>query len=179
MGRRAKLPRAGIRRLGQGRAVRLPFPQEIDGLGGSVLDLAIVAEEVARGSADLFMAFAGSLFFALNILRHGTAEQRAHRLPRGMSGAARMSIAISAPKAGSDLSGIRTRALRDGDVWVIDGGTNWTNGAGPPGSVIHAYLRTGDAPDLRTPLSLILVSNDTPGVRLRKLEMLGRRMTGI
>lgn len=156
----------------------LPFPEEIGGLGGSVLDLVVVAEEVARGSADLFMAFAGSLFCGLNILRHGTAEQRAQWLPRVMSGAARMSIAISEPEAGSDLSGLRTRATRDADGWVIDGGKIWTTGAGLPGSVINVYARTGDAPDVRKSLSLLLVPNDTPGVRLRKLEMLGRRMTG-
>jgi alkylation response protein AidB-like acyl-CoA dehydrogenase len=156
---------------------RLPFPEEIGGLGGSVLDLVLVAEEVARGSADLFMAFAGSLFCGLNILRHGSAEQRRHWLPRVMSGAARMSIAISEPEAGSDLSGIRTRATRDGAGWAIDGGKIWTTGAGLPGSVINAYVRTSDA-DVRKSLSLILVPNDTPGVRLRKLEMLGRRMTG-
>lgn len=157
---------------------RLPFPESIGGLGGSVLDLVVVAEEVARGSADLFMAFAGSVFCGLNILRHGSDGQRALWLPRLMSGEARMSIAISEPEAGSDLSGLRTRARRDGACWVIDGGKIWTTGAGLPGSVINAYVRTGDAPDVRKSLSLVLVPNDTPGVRLRKLEMLGRRITG-
>lgn len=157
---------------------RLPFPEEIGGLGGDVLDLVVVGEEVARGSADLFMALAGSLFCGLNILRHGTEEQRALWLPRVMAGEVRMSIAISEPEAGSDLSGIRTRAERDGDCWVIDGGKIWTTGAGLPGSVISAYVRTGDAPDVRKSLSLILVPNDSLGVRLRKLDMLGRRMTG-
>lgn len=157
---------------------RLPFPEDVGGLGGSVLDLVVVAEEVARGSADLFMAFAGSLFCGLNILRHGNAAQRAYWLPRLMSGSARMSIAISEPEAGSDLSGIRTRATRDGESWVIHGGKIWTTGAGLPGSVINAYVRTGDAADVRNSLSLILVPNDAPGVRLRRLDMLGRRMTG-
>lgn len=158
--------------------LRLPFPEEIGGLGGNVLDLVVVAEEVARGSADLFMALAGSLFCGLNILRHGDAAQRAAWLPRLMSGDVRMSIAISEPEAGSDLSGLRTRAVRDGESWVIDGGKIWTTGAGLPGSVINAYVRTGDAADVRNSLSLILVPNDAPGLRLRKLEMLGRRMTG-
>jgi alkylation response protein AidB-like acyl-CoA dehydrogenase len=157
---------------------RLPFPEGLGGLGGSVLDLVLVAEEVARGSADLFMAFAGSLFCALAILRHGSAAQRAHWLPRVMSGEVRMSIAISEAEAGSDLSGIRTRATRDGGFWVIEGGKIWTTGAGLPGSVINAYVRTGDARDVRSSLSLILVPNDTPGLRLRRLETLGRRMSG-
>ncbi|MDW8398563.1 MAG: acyl-CoA dehydrogenase family protein [Acetobacteraceae bacterium] len=157
---------------------RLPFPEETWGLGGGVLDLVLVAEEVARGSADLFMAFAGSVFCGLNILRKGSAEQRGRWLPRVMAGEVRMSIAISEPEAGSDLSGLRTRAVRDGDGWVIEGGKIWTTGAGLPGSVINAYVRTGEDADVRKSLSLFLVPNDAPGVRLRKLDMLGRRMTG-
>lgn len=157
---------------------RLPFPEALGGLGGSVLDLVLVAEEIARGSADLFMGFAGSLFCGLNLLRKGSAGQQADWLPRVMDGSVKMSIAISEPEAGSDIGAMRTRAVRDGGDWVIEGRKIWTTGAGLPGSVLNTYVRTGSDADARRSLSLLLVPNDTPGVTLRRIEMLGRRSTG-
>ena len=56
--------------------LRLPFPTEVGGLGGSALDLAIVVYEISRVSTDLCMAFSGSVFCGLNILRKGTDAQR-------------------------------------------------------------------------------------------------------
>lgn len=157
---------------------RLPFPESEGGLGGSVLDVVLVAEEVARASADLFMAFAGSLFCGLTILRKGSPAQRALWLPRILAGEIRMCIAISEPEAGSDLSGLATRARRQGGEWVVEGEKIWTTGAGLPHSVINTYVRTGEAKDVRRSLSLLLIPNDSPGVQLRRLEMLGRRITG-
>jgi alkylation response protein AidB-like acyl-CoA dehydrogenase len=64
----------------------LPFPESCGGLGGSVIDLAIVAEEIAYSSADLFMAFAGSVFCGLNIVRKGSPAQIDYWVPLILSG---------------------------------------------------------------------------------------------
>src|SRR5262245_47666381 len=61
---------------------RLPFPEEYGGLGSNIVDMAIVAEELARPSADLVMAFGGSMFCGLNLLRHGTHAQKEYFLPK-------------------------------------------------------------------------------------------------
>src|SRR5436190_8825624 len=66
--------------------LRLPYPEEYGGLGGSVMDLVIVAEEISRKSADFFMAFAGSTFCGLNILRKATSKQKERWLPKLGSG---------------------------------------------------------------------------------------------
>lgn len=158
--------------------LRLPFPEALGGLGGSVLDLVVVAEEIARGSPDLFMAFAGSVFCGLNIARKGSPAQQANWLPRVMDGSVKMSIAISEAEAGSDVGAMRTRAVHEGDDWVVSGQKLWTTGAGLPGSVINAYVRTDPQADIRAGLSLLLVENGAPGLGLRKLDMLGRRCTG-
>jgi alkylation response protein AidB-like acyl-CoA dehydrogenase len=156
----------------------LPFPERHGGLGGSAIDLAIVAEEVAYTSADLFMAFAGSVFCGLNIVRKGTPEQIAYWISRLLSGKTRMAISISEPEAGSDIGAMRATAARNGDDWVINGQKLWSTGAGARDAVINVYVKTGPKSNVREGMSLFLVDNDTPGLECRKLDMLGRRSTG-
>ena len=158
--------------------LRLAFPEDYGGLGGSVLDMVIIAEELSRKSADFFMAFAGSTFCGLNVLRKASEEQKRHWLPRLLSGEVRMAISISEPDAGSDVGAIRATARRDGDDWVINGTKIWSTGAGANNAVVNVYVRTDPAAHYRQGLSLFLVDNDTPGLTLRKLDMLGRRCTG-
>src|ERR1019366_6344230 len=79
----------------------IPFPEAYGGLGGSVLDVVIIAEELSRRSADLVMAYAGSVFCGLNIFRKGSEEQKRYWLPKLLSGEIKMSISISEPDAGS------------------------------------------------------------------------------
>ncbi|HKA71459.1 MAG TPA: acyl-CoA dehydrogenase family protein [Xanthobacteraceae bacterium] len=158
--------------------LRLPFPEQYGGLGGSVIDMAIVAEEIARKSADLYMAFSGSTFCGLNILRKASEEQKRLWLPKLLSGEVRMAISISEPEAGSDVGAMRTTARRDGDHYVINGQKLWSSGAGAKACVINAYVKTDTKAHYRQGMSLLLVDNTAPGLELRKLDMLGRRCTG-
>jgi len=158
--------------------LRLPFPEDYGGLGGNVLDMAIVAEELARKSADFFMAFGGSVFCGLNILRKGSEAQKKHWLPKLLSGEVKFSISMSEPDAGSDVGAMRTSAVRDGDHWVINGQKLWATGAAAKDNVINVYVKTDPKAHYRQGLSLFLVDNTTPGVELRKLDMLGRRCVG-
>jgi alkylation response protein AidB-like acyl-CoA dehydrogenase len=156
----------------------LPFPEAYGGLGGSVIDMAIVAEEISRKSADFYMAFAGTTFCGLNLLRKGSEDQKRRWLPKLFSGAARMAISISEPQAGSDVGAMHTSARRDGDHYVISGQKLWSSGAGAEGAVLNVYVKTDASVNYRQGMSLLLVDNATPGVKLRKLDMLGRRCTG-
>ena len=158
--------------------MRLPYPEQYGGLGGSVLDMVVLAEELSRKSADFFMAFASPTFCGLNILRKATAAQKQYWLPRLFSGDVRFAISISEPDAGSDVGAMRTTARRDGDHYVINGTKIWSTGAGARNAVINVYVKTDPAAHYRQGLSLFLVDNDAPGLQLRKLEMLGRRCTG-
>ena len=158
--------------------LRLPFPEEYGGLGGSVLDMVIVAEELSRKSADFFMAFGGSVFCGLNILRKGTEAQKKYWLPKLLSGEIKFSISMSEPDAGSDVGAMRTTAKRDGDHWVINGQKLWATGAAATNNVINVYVKTDPKAHYRQGLSLFLVDNTTPGVEMRKLDMLGRRCVG-
>jgi alkylation response protein AidB-like acyl-CoA dehydrogenase len=158
--------------------LRLPFPEAYGGLGGSVIDMAIIAEELSRKSADFYMAFAGSTFCGLNILRKASEEQKRHWLPKLLSGEVRMAISISEPEAGSDVGAMRTSARRNGEDFVISGQKLWSSGAGAENAVINVYVKTDPKAHYRQGMSLFLVDNTTPGVELRKLDMLGRRCTG-
>ena len=156
----------------------LPFPEAYGGLGGSVMDMLILAEEISRKSADFYMAYAGSVVCGLNVARKGSEEQKKFWLPKLLSGEVRFSISMSEPDAGTDIGAMRTTAVRDGDHYVINGQKLWSTGSGAKNTVINLYVRTDPKANIRQGMSLFLVDNDTPGLKLRKLDMLGRRCTG-
>ncbi len=156
----------------------MPFPEAYGGLGGNVIDMAIVAEEISSRSTDLSMALGGSLFCGLNLVRKASEEQKRHWLPKLLSGEIRFSISMSEPDAGSDVGAMRTTAVRDGDHWVINGQKLWATGAAAKNNVINMYVKTDPKAHYRNGISLLLVDNNTPGLEMRKLDMLGRRCTG-
>ena len=158
--------------------LRMPFPEEYGGLGGNPIDMVVIAEELSRSSFDFFTAYGGSVFCGLNIVRKGSEDQKRHWIPKLLSGAVKMSISMSEPDAGSDVGAMRTAARRDGDHWVISGQKLWATGAGARGNIINVYVKTDPKVHYRQGISLFLVDNDTPGLKLRKLEMLGRRCVG-
>ncbi len=158
--------------------LRMPFPEEYDGLGGDVIDMVTIAEELSRKSFDFFTAYGGSVFCGLNVLRKGTEEQKRYWIPKLLCGEIKMSISMSEPDAGSDLGAMRTGARREGNEWVINGQKIWATGAGAKGNVINVYVKTDTKAHYRQGMSLFLVPNDIPGIKLRKLDMLGRRCVG-
>jgi alkylation response protein AidB-like acyl-CoA dehydrogenase len=158
--------------------IGLPFPEEYGGAGGSLMDMVVVAEEIARVSADLVMAYTGGIFCGLNLVRKASEEQKRYWLPKFMAGEIKFSISMSEPDAGSDIGAMRTTAVKDGNEWVIDGQKIWASTAGAKNNVICLYVKTDPKAHYRQGMSLFLVDNDTPGLTLRKLDMLGRRATG-
>jgi alkylation response protein AidB-like acyl-CoA dehydrogenase len=158
--------------------LQMPFPEEYGGLGGSIIDVMIIAEELSRKSFDFFTAYSNNVFCGLNLFRKGSEEQRRTWIPKVMSGEVRMAISMSEPGAGSDVGALRTTARQDGDFWIISGQKLWSTGAGAKDTVINVYVRTDPSAHFRNGISLFLVDNDTPGITLRKLDMLGRRGVG-
>jgi alkylation response protein AidB-like acyl-CoA dehydrogenase len=156
----------------------MPFPEAYGGLDGSIIDLAIISEELSRRSTDLTMAYGGSVFCGLNLLKKGSEEQKRHWLPRLLSGEVKFSISMSEPDAGSDIGAMRTTARRDGDEYVVSGQKLWATGAAAKNNVINCYVKTDTKANFRHGMSLLLIPNDARGIKMRKLEMLGRRCTG-
>ena len=108
----------------------LMIPEEYGGLGESLLTYALVVEEISRGWMSISGVINTHFIVAYMVRQHGTDEQKQHFLPRMATGEVRGAFSMSEPGCGSDVSAIKTKAVRDGDEFVIDGQKMWlTNGA--------------------------------------------------
>ncbi|HEU5028667.1 MAG TPA: acyl-CoA dehydrogenase family protein [Spirillospora sp.] len=107
----------------------LMIGEEHGGLGESLLTYALAVEELSRGWMSVSGIVNTHFIVAWMITQHGTPEQKAHYLPKMATGEIRGAFSMSEPGCGSDVSAIRTRAVPDGDAYVIDGQKMWlTNG---------------------------------------------------
>lgn len=150
---------------------------EVD--GGLALDpvmYAIFVEAISKFSLDFTACFITSMFTLQNIATNGTPEQKARYIPGFLSGDLKFSVSISEPDAGSDAAAVRTRAVRDGDEWVINGNKIWCSGAHHPNTTIVLLARTGD--DRYGGLTTILLPNDTPGIDMKKMPTMVRKSLG-
>src|SRR2546430_15552809 len=108
----------------------LTIAEEYDGLGESLLTYALVVEELSRGWMSISGIVNTHFMVAYLISRHGTEEQRARLLPKMATGEVRGAFSMSEPNTGSDVAAIRTRAVPQGDSYVLNGQKMWlTNGA--------------------------------------------------
>jgi alkylation response protein AidB-like acyl-CoA dehydrogenase len=107
----------------------LTIPEEYGGLGESLLTYALVAEEIARGWMSVSGVINTHFILSYMIGQHGTEEQKKKYLPRMATGEIRGAFSMSEPGLGSDVAAIRSKAVRDGDEYVLSGSKMWlTNG---------------------------------------------------
>ena len=107
----------------------LTIPEEFGGLGESLLTYALVVEQIARGWMSVSGVINTHFIVAHMITHHGTDEQKQRYLPQMALGETRGSFSMSEPDLGSDVAAIKTKAVEDGDEFVIDGAKMWlTNG---------------------------------------------------
>ncbi|ADB73898.1 acyl-CoA dehydrogenase family protein [Geodermatophilus obscurus] len=131
----------GLKELG---IFGLTIPEEFGGLGESLLTYALVVEEIARGWMSVSGVINTHFIVAYMVMQHGTQEQRDRLLPRMATGEVRGAFSMSEPGLGSDVAGIRTRAVRqaDGD-YVIDGQKMWLTNGGSS-TLVAALVRTDE-----------------------------------
>src|SRR3954447_26886335 len=103
----------------------LMIPEEHGGLGESLLTYALVVEEIARGWMSVSGIINTHFILAYMVKQHGTEEQKQAYLPRMATGELRGGFSMSEPGCGSDVSAIKTKAVADGDEFVIDGSKMW------------------------------------------------------
>ncbi|WP_375482342.1 acyl-CoA dehydrogenase family protein [uncultured Jatrophihabitans sp.] len=109
----------------------LMISEEYGGLGESLLTYALVVEQIARGWMSVSGVINTHFIVAYMIAQHGTEEQKQYFLPKMATGEIRGAFSMSEPDLGSDVSAIKTRAVPDGDEYVINGSKMWlTNGGG-------------------------------------------------
>ena len=151
------------------------LPEEYGGIGADFLYSVVIAEELIKGGAVSLMASFHGDIIAPYIFNLGNEGQKRKWLPGCCSGDIVLALAMTEPDAGSDLSGLRTRAERDGDHYIINGSKTFiTNGIYADLTIV-ACRTDKDAKGTKG-LSLICVERDTPGfTRGRKLEKMGLR----
>jgi isovaleryl-CoA dehydrogenase len=175
MDREDFFPREVFRRLGEQGFLGVTVPPAWEGLGLSYLAQALVLEEIARVSPALALSVgAHSNLFADNLARNGSDAQRALALPGAVAGTAIGALALTEPDAGSDAVGIRTRAVRRGAHFLLNGTKQFiTNG--PVADWLLVYAKTDPA---RGPhgISAFLVSSQSDGFSVsRSLDKMGMR----
>src|ERR671921_208218 len=130
----------GLKELG---IFGLMIPEEYGGVGESLLTYALVVEEIARGWMSVSGVINTHFIVAYMLLQHGTQEQKDRLLPRMATGEVRGAFSMSEPGLGSDVAGIRTRARRDGEGYVIDGQKMWLTNGGSS-TLVAALVRTDE-----------------------------------
>jgi len=164
------------RKMGQLGWLGLLLPEEDGGAEADPVMFAIFCEAIAKYSLDTAACIMTSMFTATNISAHGTAAQKAQYLPLFLKGERTFSISISEPQSGSDAANAKTKAVLDGDEWVLNGNKTWCSGAHIPGTLIVLMARTGE--ERYKGLSLFLLPNDAPGLTITKLNTIVRRSLG-
>jgi len=166
--------RAIWRRLGDEGFLGPAMPEAYGGGGGDFLFDAVVMEELAWRRAHGLMTAVHSSICMPYLLSYGSEEQRQRWLPPAIRGELLLGICMTEPGTGSDLANIQTRAIHDGDYYVLDGAKTFIS-LGQLGDLFIVVAKTDPTADPpHRGISLLLVEADTPGfVRGRKLEKLG------
>jgi alkylation response protein AidB-like acyl-CoA dehydrogenase len=147
------------------------WPQEFGGRGATVLEQLVYAEETTRARAPMPLNVIGMNNIAPAIMHYGTDEQKRALLPRMVRADDIWCQGMSEPEAGSDLASLRTRAVRDGDDFVVNGQKIWTS-LGHRADWCQLYVRTDpDAPKHKG-ISCLIVDMRLPGIEARPLVTL-------
>ncbi|MBV1883064.1 MAG: acyl-CoA dehydrogenase family protein [Pseudomonadales bacterium] len=149
----------------------ITWPKDVGGRGGSLMENIIFGQEEAKyiTPANIFMIGLGMAGPTIQV--HGTPEQKKKWLPSMLRGDVVWCQLFSEPAAGSDLAGLRTRAVKDGDDWIVNGQKVWTSGA-------H-YCRWGilvtrsdfDLPKHKG-LTYFVVDMESPGIEVRPIKQI-------
>ena len=160
--------RAFSKKLAARGWIGLTWPCEYGGQGKSYLDRLILTEELLRHGAPVAAHWLGDRQMGPAILRYGTPEQKLQFLPGIISGDIVFCIGMSEPGAGSDLAGLQTKAVDDGDAYVLSGQKIWTSFAH---LADYCYLVARTNPDVpkHKGISEFLVDMRTPGITIKPI----------
>src|SRR3954452_2581233 len=163
-----------VRRMGADGWLGIGWPVEYGGQGRSILDQFIFFDEGQRANAPVPIVTVTTV--APAIMANGTEEQKRRSLPGILAGEINFAIGYTEPEAGTDLASLRTRAVRDGDEYVINGSKIFTSGADQADYVWLACRTDVDAPKHKG-ISIILVPTSTPGFSATLIHTVGDTKT--
>ncbi|XVQ83208.1 acyl-CoA dehydrogenase family protein [Microbispora siamensis] len=175
--RSGRYPEEIVRRFAQLGLFGMTVPEEYGGLDLDRVSFALVFEEIARGWMGVAGILGSHSLSTWMIARYGTEEQRRHYLPDLATGARRTGIALTEPGAGTDLQGIVTRAVRDGDHYVVTGTKTWITNA-RHADPLPVLVKTSIETPAHRGMSVLLVDAGSEGLTVsRDLPKLGYKGT--
>jgi len=174
----ARAPREAYEALAKHGWLGLILPAEYGGSGGSSVELAILLEECGRRFEELAMwVFRTLTYGGYAVLRDGTPAQKQELLPKVARGELSFCFGLSEPHAGSDAAALATRAVREGEHYVIDGQKVFTSGMDLSDYCLLA-TRTSKGEKKQQGITTFLVDTSLPGIEVRKIATLGQRAIG-
>ncbi|GAB3900769.1 acyl-CoA dehydrogenase family protein [Microbispora bryophytorum] len=175
--RSGRYPEEIVRRFAQLGLFGITVPEEYGGLALDRVSFALVFEEIARGWMGVAGILGSHSLSTWMIAAYGTDEQRRHYLPDLATGARRTGIALTEPGAGTDLQGIATRAVRDGDHYVVTGTKTWITNA-RHADPLPVLVKTSIETPAHRGMSVLLVDAASEGLTVsRDLPKLGYKGT--
>jgi len=163
-----------VKKLGADGWLGFGWPKEFGGQGRSPIEQQIFYDEAQKAGAPLPMLSLNSV--APTLMQFGTQEQKDFYLPRILRGEIQFAIGYTEPGAGTDLASLKTKAVKDGDEWLINGQKIFTSIAEVADYVWLACRTDPDAPKHRG-ISMIIVPTDTPGFKLTPIKIMGNART--
>ena len=146
------------------------WPKEYGGAEWDAVQKHIFEEECARAGAPRIVPF-GLAMLAPVLMKFGSQEQKDYYLPRILNGEDWWCQGYSEPGAGSDLASLKTRAVRDGDHYVVNGQKTWTT-LGQHANMIFCLVRTDPDVKQQEGISFLLIDMNTPGIEVRPIILL-------
>ncbi len=172
------VPRENWKKLGEQGFLCPWMEEEYGGYGADFIYSVIISEELARVGALGFMVWLHSDIVVPYIHTFGNDEQKAKWLPGAASGETLMAVAMTEPDTGSDLGAIKTKAVKDGDSWVINGSKTFISLGEQCDLAIVACVTNPDAEVPQRGISLVVVEDGTPGfTKGKKFKKMGFKMS--
>lgn len=153
------------------------WPEDLGGQGRDVFEMTVFHEELARRRVPVD-GMATTMMVAGVLRAAGTDEQRRSVIPRALRGEILISLGYSEPESGSDVAAAATRAVRDGEEWIIDGQKMFTTLAHEADYVFLLTRTNTDVPKHKG-LTMFLVPMETPGIEIQPVHTLGGERTNI
>ncbi|MEW5895747.1 MAG: acyl-CoA dehydrogenase [Candidatus Omnitrophota bacterium] len=157
-----------VKTLAQSDLCGVYIPEEYGGMGGGILELCILVEELSRGCAGIALSVAGTALGTDPILLYGNEDQKKKYLPDIASGKKLAAYAITEPAAGSDVSSMQTTATKDGDYYVLNGTKHFITNGGD--AETYTVIAMTDKKKGSRGASAFIVEKGTPGFTFGKKE---------
>ncbi|MTI82438.1 MAG: acyl-CoA dehydrogenase [Firmicutes bacterium] len=168
--RQEKYPRDIFKKACQTGLVGVMIPEEYGGPGAGFFENALITEQLSRIDLGLGLVVVAAIFGAENILFFGSEEQKRKYLPLLVNGEAICAGAYTEPNAGTDVAGTRTRAVKDGDQYVINGSKMFITNGTVCDFMVVLCITNPEAEKRHRQHSLILVEADREGITRNKIS---------